>query len=240
MKDFRAELYNKYISTFKTFISIEDSNSIRSSQEIFKIRYLRLIQNYSKEASIIDIGCGAGHLLNFLKQSGYDNSYGIDISEQQVNSARSKGLNAEVVNIFDFIKTNKRKFDIIFAMDIVEHFYKDELFGFFSTVNNLLNDNGILIIRTPNGDGLFPNHIIYGDLTHLTIFNPNSLLQILRLTGFSKIEFYETGPTTKNFYGVVRLLLWKIIKIFIKSLRIIETGSAEKIITQDFICTAKK
>ncbi|MDP2364621.1 MAG: hypothetical protein Q8M94_12735, partial [Ignavibacteria bacterium] len=125
-------------------------------------------------------------------------------------------------------------------MDVVEHFYKDELFDFFSGMNNILNENGVLIIHTPNGDGLFPNHIIYGDLTHLTIFNSNSLIQILRLTGFTDIDFYETGPTTKNFFGFVRLMLWKTIKVFIKSIRIIETGGAEKIITQDFICKAKK
>lgn len=240
MKDFRDELYQKYVSTFKTFISNENTDVIKSEYELFRRRYLPLIQNFSKDASIIDIGCGSGHMLNFLRSEGFNDLYGIDISEQQVHNARSKELRVDEINIFDFIKINQKKFDIIFSMDIVEHFYKDELFHFFSEINNILNENGVLIIHTPNGDGLFPNHIIYGDLTHLTIFNPNSLLQILRLTGFTDVEFYDTGPTSKNIFGIVRLILWKIIKIFVKSIRIIETGSTEKILTQDFICKAKK
>ena len=240
MKDFRNELYGKYVSTFKAFISSESPKIFRSEFKIFRRRYLKLIQGFSNDAAIIDIGCGTGNVLRFLKEEGFGNIYGIDISEQQVNNARSKHLNADVIDIFDFLKTNKRKFDLIFVMDVVEHFLKDELFDFFIGINSILNENGVLIIHTPNGDGLFPNHIIYGDLTHLTIFNPNSLSQILRLTGFKEIEFYETGPTAKNIFGFVRLFLWKIIKIFIKSIRIIETGSTEKILTQDFICKAKK
>ncbi len=239
-KDFRSELYSKYVSTFKKFIGDEDSINIKSEYELYKRWYLQLIKEFPKNAAILDIGCGSGLMLQFLKQEGFNNLYGIDISEQQVKRARDKGLNADVCNIFDFIKVNKNKFDIIFALDVVEHFYKNELLDFFTGLNYLVNKNGILIIHTPNGEGLFPQHVIYGDLTHLTIFNPNSLGQILRLTGFNQIKYYETGPTFKNFKGLIRLILWKIIKLVVKSVRIIETGGAEEIITQDFICMAHK
>jgi len=239
-KDFRLELYSKYISTFKKFTGDEDSLNIKSEYELFRERYLSLIKEFPKNTAIIDLGCGTGYMLQFLKREGFQNLNGIDISEQQVNKARNKGLNADVSNIFDFFNVNKKKFDIVFALDVVEHFYKHELLEFFTGINCLLNENGIIIIHTPNGEGLFPQHIIYGDLTHLTIFNPNSLGQILRLTGFNKIEYYETGPTSKNFNGLIRLMLWKIIKLVVKSVRIIETGGSEKIITQDFICIAHK
>lgn len=103
MKDFRLELYNKYITTFTKLISNENSATIKSEYIIFRRRYLKLISKFSKDAPIIDIGCGVGHNLNFLKQEGFNNLYGIDISEQQVNSARAKLLNADVINIFDFL-----------------------------------------------------------------------------------------------------------------------------------------
>lgn len=237
--DFRDELYKLYVSTFKSYIS--DDSEIRNTS-IFKgynRSYLRLIDNYSRDASIIDVGCGNGLMLQFLKYKGFTNLYGIDISEQQVAQARKKGLNADVISVFEFFKNNKKKFDVIFAMDLVEHFYKYELIELFNGFNSILSDNGMLIIHTPNGDGIFHQHIIYGDLTHLTIFNSNSLGQILRLTGFNDIKCFETGPTTKNFIGVIRLILWKFIRIIVQAVRIIETGGTEKILTQDFLCVAK-
>lgn len=240
MNDFRVELYNKYVSNFKDFISNNESIDLNSIFKLYKKRYLKLIEYFPKDASILDIGCGSGLLLSFLKSNGFTNTYGIDISKQQLTIAKSRGLNVDEFNLFDFFNSNKKKYDIIFAMDIIEHFYKNELIDLFESINNLLNENGVLIIHTPNGDGLFPNHIIYGDLTHLTIFNPNSLLQILKSTGFDKVQFYETGPTSKNFIGVIRLAFWHLIKIVVKSIRIIETGRTEQIITQDFICLAKK
>lgn len=239
-KDFREELYSKYVSTFKKYIGDESSLNINSQYELYKRWYLPLLKGFNNNSAIIDIGCGTGLMLQFLRQNGYNNLYGIDISQQQVDKTKEKGLSADVYNIFDFLNNNSKKFDIIFAMDIVEHFYKEELFNFFSGMFNILNENGIIIIHTPNGDGLFSRHAIYGDLTHLTIFNSNSISQILRLSGFEEIKCYETGPTSKNLKGIIRLILWKFIKVIFKAIRTIETGGSEKVITQDFICTAKK
>jgi 2-polyprenyl-3-methyl-5-hydroxy-6-metoxy-1,4-benzoquinol methylase len=239
-KDFRIELYHKYVSSFKYFIENEDPRAINSDYKIYKKWYLPLIKNFSKDASIIDIGCGAGRMLQFLKMEGYTNTFGIDISEEQVKKAKNKELNVKVHNYFDFASTSPQKYDIIFALDFVEHFYRDEMIELFRGINSFLNENGILIIHTPNGDGLFPQHIIYGDLTHLTIFNSNSLAQLLRSTGFNQIECFETGPVTKNMKGLIRLLLWKIIRLLFQFVRIIETGRSEKILTQEIICVSYK
>jgi len=238
--DFRTQYYDKYLSTFKEFIINEDHFYNKAGYSLYRKQYLPLIKQFSKKASILDIGCGTGIILEFLKTEGFNNISGIDLSEQQVKVALNKELNVDKISIFDFFKSNKNKFDIIFAMDLIEHFYKDELFDLFTGIYSLLNENGVLIIHTPNGDGIFPQNIIYGDITHLTIFNPNSLGQILRLTNFQNIQHYETGPTAKNFYGIIRLALWKIIRATFQSIRIIETGGTQKILTQDFISTAYK
>ncbi len=243
IKDFRSELYSKYFSTFTKFIGEEDLFDKKTKNVLFTIYkkwYLPIIKRFPKNVAVLDIGCGTGHMLNFLKKEGFQNLYGIDISEELIKLTREKGINADVYDIFNFLGINKKKFDVVFGLDIIEHFYKDELFGLFKGLNNILNDNGIIIIHTPNGDGLFPQHIIYGDLTHLTIFNSNSLSQILRSTGFTKIRCSETGPTSKNFKGIIRIILWKIIRLVFQSIRIVETGGSEKILTQDFICIAHK
>ncbi len=239
-EDFRTELYNKYVSTFKQYIGNDDTADPSSDYEIYKRWYIPLLKDFSHDSQVIELGCGPGYHLQFLKQNGFNNLYGIDISEQQVQKAKSRGLNAEVKNIFEFFEENKNKYDIVFALDVVEHFHKSELLKLFTSINELMNENGILIIHTPNGTGLFPQNHIYGDLTHLTIFSPNSLLQILRLTGFDDIRFYETGPAPKNLAGAVRFILWKITRLIVNAVRIIETGNKVNILTEDFICSARK
>ena len=240
-QDFRNDLYEKYRSTFKNFIENDDPVSKDSVFKICRRRFLPLLSDFRrKDIKILELGCGSGYLLEFLKLEGFTNTYGLDISEQQIQKAKSKGLNVDVGNIFEFFKTNTTKYDVVFALDFVEHFYKYELLDLFTGINNILDNNGILILQTPNGQGLFAGRNIYGDLTHSTIFNPNSLNQILKITGFDNIKLYETGPVPKNLVGSIRLMLWKIVKLIVKATRIIETGAAENIISQDFVCSAKK
>ncbi|HSL90627.1 MAG TPA: class I SAM-dependent methyltransferase [Ignavibacteriaceae bacterium] len=239
-EDFRLKLYQNYVSDYKKVTSAKSDKDKKSDYEIYKRRYLPLLREYSKDCKIIEVGCGNGYVMQFFREEGFTNIYGIDISEEQITEAVGKGLNAEVKNIFEFFKTNKEKFDIVLTLDFVEHFSKDELPALFSGLNDLLNKDGSLIIHTPNGEGFFPGRIIYGDLTHLTIFNPTSLLQILLTTGFRKVRFYEVMPIAKNIKGAVRLVLWKIIRFIIRISKIIETGIAGKILSQSFVCSAKK
>ena len=146
----------------------------------------------------------------------------------------------EVSDAINFFKESRIKFKIIFAFDFIEHFYKSELLTLFEGIFNSLEDGGLFIFHTPNGQSILSPNLIYGDLTHLTIFTPNSALQILRVVGFNKISFIEAGPVHKNINGFIRLILWKVIKFGHNVIRLVETGSTEKILTQNFIGVAQK
>jgi hypothetical protein len=75
------------------------------------------------------------------------------------------------------------------GFDFVEHFHKDELLRLLPLINRALQADGILLLQTPNGERLFSQQVIHADLTHLTIFSPDSLRQLLALTGFDEIRF---------------------------------------------------
>ena len=110
----------------------------------------------------------------------------------------------------------------------------------FEKIYNNLATNGIFIFHTPNGQSLLSTNLIYGDLTHLTIFTPNSALQLLKLVGFDQITFYEAGPVPKNILGLFRLILWKIIKLGYNFASLVETGNKYEILTQSFTVAARK
>lgn len=240
MSDFREELYKKYSSTFKEHISKFDDKSIRNANKAYSIQYLPILKSYSKNARILELGCGRGIFLEFLRNNGYKNIFGIDISGEQLEIAKSQNLNVDEINIEEYLDKNIEKYDLIFAIDLIEHFSKDELIPLFDGIYKNLNNGGTFIFHTPNGLGINSNKLIFGDLTHLTIFTPNSATQILKLVGFSEIKYYETEPHLKNFNGVIRLFMWKLIKTGLNFVRLIETGGTEKILTQNFIGIARK
>jgi SAM-dependent methyltransferase len=240
MNDFREELYRRYSSTFKEHIYDFDEKTVPTTLSKYRYQYMPILKEFKKDVRILELGCGRGFFLEFLVNNGYNNVFGIDVSKEQIDIAKVKNLNAEEIGVFEFLKTNNEKFDIIFAIDLIEHFHKDELIALFEGVYKNLLNGGAFVFHTPNGLGINANRIIYGDLTHLTIFTSNSATQLLKLVGFNEIKFFETEPYAKNVIGTIRLLFWKVVKLSVNFIRLIETGGTEKILTQNFIGFAKK
>jgi len=238
--DFRNEFYRKYNSAFKIHISDFDENAINEMWKWFDHKYLPLINSYSKDSAILELGCGRGYLLEYLRRNGFDNLKGFDISAEQIEIAKGKGFDVEVADVLSFFENNKKKYEIIFALDFLEHFYKQELLSIVQSVFNTLDEDGIFISHTPNGQAIISPKMIYGDLTHLTILTPNSALQLLNACGFKEIKFLEAGPVIKNVQGLVRLAIWKLIKLFRNLERLADSGKAEKILTENFIIIGKK
>lgn len=238
--DFRKEFYKKYNSTYKIHISDFDTKLIKKVWKWFDVRYLPIISAYPRDSKILELGCGRGYILEYLRNHGFNNLKGIDISEEQIKISNEKGFDVEVADAINYLNEAKNKFKILIALDFIEHFHKEELIPLFEGIFNILDEGGVFIFHTPNGQAILSPNLIYGDLTHLTIFTPNSAQQLLRIVGFNNITFYEAGPVPKNFNGFIRLLIWKFIKLGHNLIRLVETGSTERILTQNFIAIAKK
>ncbi len=238
--DFRKKLYEKYNSSYKTYLSDFNPKYIASMWKSYDYMYLPLISSFPKDIEILELGCGRGYLLEYLKNTGFNNLKGIDISEEQIEISKTKGFDVKVADAFEYLKNNGSKFKLIFALDFVEHFYKEELFQLFEGIFENLEEGGLLIMHTPNGQAIISPKMIYGDLTHLTIFTPVSAQQILRIIGFKDIKCFESEPVPKNIKGIIRVILWNVIKFSFNLIRLVEIGTMEKILTQNFIISAKK
>ncbi len=235
--DFREQLYSRYVSAFKG--PRDDAQDLRWYRWA-EYKFVPLLNGLSRESPILDIGCGAGQMLQLLRDHGFTNASGIDVSAEQVRLATDRGLNAAVDDVFRCLRESPASFDAISALDVVEHFDKSEQIPLFESIYTALRPGGRLIIETPNGEGLFAGQVIYGDLSHLTIFSEGSLSQLLRLLGFEEIEFYETGPTPKDLKGRVRGFLWRIVRLVANSARIIESGETQRLWTKNLICCCRK
>jgi len=240
MGDFRDRAYDSYVSSFKRSQLKEDESKTDRRKQEYDYRYMPFIREFEHSTPILELGCGPGLLLQHMREKGFTNITGIDISKEQVDIAQKKGLNVLNENALKFLKDNYSLYKVILAIDFIEHFSKDELFSLFSGINRSLEPHGVLIIQTPNGQGLFPGQVIYGDLTHMTIFAEDSLKYILQYHGFNDIKFYETAPIPNNLEGKMRLGLWKIIRSIVRIIRQIEAKNTSKIWTDNMVCVSKK
>ena len=235
--DFRGALYSRYVSAFK---GVPADLSAEGSFVWWDHKYLPLLDDLDRAAPILEIGCGSGGLLAYLERRGFSHACGIDLSPEQVELAKQRRVTAEQADAIDYLRYHASSLAAILAVDVLEHLDKQELTQLAPLLYSALEPRGRLVIQTANGAGLFPRQVIYGDLTHLTIFTPESLAQLLKGAGFSSLSFYETGPIPIRLRGKLDTLLWRAIKQLANSVRKIETGKRQSVWTENFICLAFK
>lgn len=236
MSDIRSKLYSRYVSAFK---GTSQKSSTCTEFLWMRHKYLPLFSELPRNAAILELGCGQGGFLEFLSREGFTNATGIDVSSEQIEIAQRRGTKATQANVFEYLKAHNQNVDAIVAIDFIEHFSKEELFPLVELMFSALKKGGILILQTPNGEGLFPGQNIYGDMSHLTIFTSSSLRQLLSLSGFQEFNFFETGPASISIKGSIRLTLWKFIKRGVNTIRRIEAGKTQDLWTENFICVCK-
>ncbi len=229
---FRDSLYERYASTFQV-------QRGQPSGVWWEHKYLPLLRDLPRDAPIMEIGCGSGELLTFLAQQGFLSARGVDISAEQVQRAQQRGVRVELGDVFDLLRQDQR-YAAIIAVDVLEHFTREELLRLAPLLYQALEPGGRLLVQTANGAGLLPRQVIFGDLTHLTIFTPESLAQLLRPCGFASFEFYETGPIPIRLRGKLNVALWSLIKVAANTVRAVETGKRQAIWTENLICLARR
>ena len=109
-------------------------------------------------------------------------------------------------------------------------------------VQGVLKPGGRWIIHAPNGNSPFFGTIRYGDFTHEQAFTPSSLQQLLKASGFARIEFAECAPRLYGVKSAIRVILWQLIRLLYRLILTAETGDYGRgaIVTQNFYAVAQK
>jgi len=241
-KDYRSRIYEHYATNFQDASATFDHKASARWGRAYG-HYFRDWLPTNRDARIVDLACGGGKLLHFFKANGYGNTKGVDISPEQVSLARQVPAEAELANVLEFLEANPNNFDLITAIDLVEHFHKPEVLRFLDGCVNALRPGGRLILQTPNADSPWGTTHRYNDFTHEVCFNPNSIMRLLRLAGLSEIEVREQGPVPLGYSTAssVRSLLWAAIRTWLKVWNIAETGDAGSgVFTRIFFVSGRK
>ena len=107
--------------------------------------------NFLADFSILDIGCGGGLISEPMARLGAKVT-GIDASEKNIKvaqlHAKQNSLDIEYLNKSPEQLDQKRKFDIILNLEIVEHV--DNVRLYVESCHKLLNKNGLMFTATLN------------------------------------------------------------------------------------------
>jgi cyclopropane fatty-acyl-phospholipid synthase-like methyltransferase len=191
--------------------------------------------------TILEVGCGWGRLLYFLKLRGYLDIQGVDISFEQVKIARQVVENVTEGDAIQYLDSHPDSFNLIIGLDVIEHFKKEEVLLFLQACHKALRPNGRVILQTPNAESPWGMMHRYNDFTHEIAFNSNSLKRILELCGFKKIEVRQTGPVPHGVLSLGRYVIWKAIWVALALWNLAETGSiGSGIYTRVFLISGLK
>lgn len=148
-----------------------------------------------RDAAILDVGCGEGALLTFLAARGYRNLAGFDLSPENVALCHDARLDFvahhDARDVASFAPGSS--WDLIFAVDLVEHLRKDDAVPFLAALRRRLAPGGTLIVRTPNMGSLLGGLERYGDLTHEWGLTERSARDLAAAAGFAR-DAIEVTP----------------------------------------------
>ena len=106
------------------------------------------IYEFFKNKKILDLGCGTGEFLNNYYGMGAECS-GIDIEN---NFKIKNKINFKLINIEanKFLKNCRKKFDVIFLFEFLEHLEEQDKYQLFENLTKNLNKNAYIFISTLN------------------------------------------------------------------------------------------
>jgi ubiquinone/menaquinone biosynthesis C-methylase UbiE len=130
----------------------------------FDRNLLATVSELSNGGVLADVGCGPGHITDFLARS-HPEVIGIDLSPEMINIARTAnpGLSFEVASMLD-LPVADRAWTGIVAMYSIIHLNQDERRRAFAEFHRVVRPGGWLLVSFHIDSSDFPS----GSTNHLT------------------------------------------------------------------------
>lgn len=172
-----------------------------SHRELVAKYYQDLLGPYlpkNLEALVLDVGCGIGLALGYLRSAGFKNIEGVDADPGQVKLACESGL--PVLHSTDtqlYLAEKAGRAGCVLCLDVLEHIPKNQQIEFLKAIYQSLRPGGRLILTVPNANSAVGLRWRYIDWTHEISFTEHSLDFVLFHAGFHKITILPAGKVRR-------------------------------------------
>lgn len=114
---------------------------------------LKLLKRHARTGRLLDIGCSTGQFLAEARESGWPGQ-GLEYSPDSSKVARElRGLDVKT-GALTGSTFEPNSFDVITLWDVIEHL--PDPMGTLRHIAKILAPGGLLVLKTPNVDGLYP------------------------------------------------------------------------------------
>jgi len=151
---------------------------------------------------VLDIGFGNGYLEELITQNDFKNKlYGIDISKYAIYLLNVKFGKTFVNGKITDIPFKDKKFDIVIALDILEHIPKSKISIALSEVNRVLGNNGKFIVSVPVNESPVDSR----NNGHLRNYTKIIFINEMERSGFEVEKIYSLYAF-KSYYFIKSLI----------------------------------
>lgn len=185
-------------------------------KELCKILKYKKIKIYKNE-KILDVGAGQGLFAHQL----FD-KFGVKIDLNEYKKVLStKNIykyKYKKIYLGNFLKVKfEKKYDKIFLLDVIEHLNDKDLNFFFLKINDILNNDGLVIINVPSLSFLYSEYD--RAVGHYKRYNVNDFVDLSK-----KFRFKIINVSYWGLFYIPILLLRKFYSIFLPSKKIVDHG----------------
>lgn len=142
-KEFVKTRFNNISNHYE--LAVKQANYQCGEMKFLLKKVSESIQNIKTPLTILDLGCGTGLIgerLNINKDG--DLLIGVDLSLKMLELCKKKKVYNELVfsDIENYLLSEKRQFDIIYACSVIQFFDENSLNSLFDKIKPRLNING--------------------------------------------------------------------------------------------------
>ena len=184
------------------YVMFDEAPDTRSDENLGILGKLAVLKP-GRHVRVLDMGCGTGCLLRALREAGYDDVWGVELSTYAAARARSvEGAKVFTGDILD-VDLPLASFDVINATEVIEHLRDPR--ASFQRIESLLAPGGVVIYSTGNAHGIYARVLgkrwpYLHPEGHLFYFNPETLTRYFREVGLLPAPFTELDPSRRDAY----------------------------------------
>lgn len=195
---------NDYDEYYKNCNIYADNAELKITEENrdeeFANAYALFADKVQPDANIIDIGCGNGDFLIYLKQKGFRNLCGMDPSKQAIKKLIQKGIKGNCRGVFEPIgEEDKGAFDVVISIGVIEHMY--DINKYLLQVKQFLNKEHktYFLCVCPSVEGFEKDMFAepnYFNQEHINYFSKISLDNLLNQYGLFRVHeniYFDIG-----------------------------------------------